>query len=1334
MIRRGLLFVAVLALIVPIALLGLISTEAGSRWLLHRAFTFAPGQVTVEKTQGRLLDDIVLTGLEYQSATETISIDRISHSWRPAYLLSGKLSIADLVISGLEITLIKTAAKRPAPPADESEFKLPIQLDIGNVLITDVQLIRDGQVQTVDKLQLAAKTEGEQFKLQSLLIQSEQLNATATGDVILDKNFPLNLQADWRIKLPDNGVWQGDSTINGDMDKLVFVNHLATPFKFNLEGHADHVLKQPYFNVKGDWQNLVWPVVGNPPQLQSPQGNFALVGLLADYRLKVNGELQQQYVPQATLAFDGKGSLETMTINKLELESSTGVFQLSGKTSWGDIPAFELSATGQQFNPAIIIPELPGSLNFSSRVKGKLAPNNPQIAADIDQLTGQLRKQTVQAKGKLALADKQLKVDGLRINSGANKIAVDGLIDQEKGTLAFSMDMPTLNTLWPTLAGSLTSKGQVNGGWKNPAIQLDAQGKQLKFAQYKLKALALDLDYHPSNQHHSSLSLVANTITSDGIQLDKISLTGNGTPQRHTLQAEILYPHGTVSTELAGSWVEPRWQAALSKLDIAPKDGKSWSLKAKWPLMAEKNPPGFDVKLQEGCLVQQSAALCVSGSYLANSDLDYQLKAKAIPTELFRSFLPKQMMVASLIDGNVALQRNKNVLAGNFRADTTPIQVFIPNQDKLQELQLGASTLSGTINKDKVAADFNLKLAGQDFVQGNVLTDIGKVQALSGRLNAAIADFSLVKPFVPQMADIQGVLKADLAVQGTINKPLIAGRVGLSNGLVETDKIGLHHIDLQAVASGSRNNVIHIQGSATPIILNPPNQDEKISLTSKISLDADLAVQDVMSGNLRLAMPANSVLTLASQTGKQDIVLGATTLTGEFNGKALSAQLDMALTGQDKLHGNLQMNADSQALSAQATANIREFVLLEAFVPLLSKVKGVLKADMAVGGTVQKPSVNGSVRLKDASFLVNDYGLSIHDINLQTLASPIRNDLIEIEGSAKSGEGSIKLLGNVSLAPEQGYPVQLTLTGKDFEIAKMPEAQIAVSPDLTLALTRQQHQISGQLDIPKAILTLEDIPENAVKVSADEVILGEEQPEGNTELPAPPVNVDIEVKLGKQVSFSGQGLQTNLTGNLKITKPEDKMGMQGNVNMVKAKYQRFGQDLTVRKGRFLFNGPADNPWLDVEAIRVSKDKKVTAILGLSGTLKNPQTHIASEPSLPETEALAYLVTGGPLNQVSKDEGNMLASAALSYGAGKATWLTEKLGIDEFAVEEGADLKDSLLVMGEYLTPDFYVGTRVGMFNKQATLVLKHKLTDAINVETQAGTSQRIKLNYEFDRD
>jgi translocation and assembly module TamB len=79
-------------------------------------------------------------------------------------------------------------------------------------------------------------------------------------------------------------------------------------------------------------------------------------------------------------------------------------------------------------------------------------------------------------------------------------------------------------------------------------------------------------------------------------------------------------------------------------------------------------------------------------------------------------------------------------------------------------------------------------------------------------------------------------------------------------------------------------------------------------------------------------------------------------------------------------------------------------------------------------------------------------------------------------------------------------------------------------------------------------------------------------------------------------------------------------------------------------------------------------------------------------------------------------------------------LTEKLGVDEFEVKEGKTLNDTLISMGEYLTEDFYIGTKIGIFDTQAVLVLRHNLTKNFKIETQAGTSQRVKINYEVDTD
>lgn len=1332
--KRFLQLLLVLALVIPIAVIGLFSNETGSRWLLQGIFSSVPGQLSVENIQGRLLDRIALTGLSYKSDTEIVTIKNIDLSWQPAQILSGTLKIVDLTINGLNINITKTKDEEKQPMDIEAGIKLPVQLDIGNFLVTDVQFTNDGQMQTLDKLQLSVKTDGNQFKLLSLVIDSDTVNATAKGKVSLAKAFPISLQAEWRVNADKNVALQGLTTISGDLSKLLFDNQLTSPFKLALKGQLEDVLKTPRIKAQGDWHDLAFPFATSPPQIQSEEGHFELEGLLTAYHLTINGLLNQQYVPQASLSFDGKGGLDAMHINKLELKSKTGLFQLTGNASWGNVTEFDLTATGQQFNPAIIIADLPGNLTFSSHLKGKIDPKAIQITADIDKLSGQLRNQALNAKGKLALNGDQLKVDSFLAALGANKVTVDGLIGQTNGNLVFVMEMPTLSTLWPTLGGNLRGNGDLHGGWSNPTVKFDAEGKHLKFAEHSLEGLSVNLDYYPDDQKISTLNVSANAIKSGTTHIDKLLIQGKGTPKQHGFNIDINSSKGNLSTALQGSLASNNWKGDITKLDVAAEDAKRWSLKDSMHLGVEKKPLGFDFALDEGCLVQQAASVCTQGFYLANGDLNLQLIAKALPTELAQAYLPEKISIESLINATVDIQRKKNLLNGSYRVATTPVQFFLSTKETKQEIRLGASSLSGNIKGDNVSADIALNLVGHDYLQAKLLMDIGKTQAISGTISASIAEFSMIKPFAPQISDIKGLLKADLGLQGPIKKPLVSGHIDVTDGLADMGKMGLHDIELHVVASNNRSNGIHIQGSTVPVVLNEPDAPEKINLKTKINLDADLQIQDVLAGNFRLALPANTTISLKTQETKKEIILGATLLSGRMNGDSLSADLEMALTGQDYLRAKLQMDmGKTQALSAQANASIREFAMIEPFLPQISNIKGQLKADVTANGTTKNPLVNGDVHLINGGVTIDKFGLSVHDINLQAVALADKADLIQINGSAKSGEGLINLSGTVSLQPESHYPVELALTGKDFEVAKIPEAQIAVSPDLKIALNDQKKQISGQLGVPKAILKIKDIPENAVKVSEDEVILGEEKVEISTQA-APEINADIEVKLGKQVSFTGQGLQTNLVGSLKIIKTGAKMAMQGNVDMEKASYKRFGQDLTVRKGRFVFNGPADNPWLDVEAIRLSKSKKVTAILALTGSLKNPQTHISSEPSLPESEALAYLVTGGPLNQVSKTESNMLASAALSYGAGKVTWLADKLGIDEFKVEEGSTLQDTLLVMGQYLTPDFYVGTKVGMFNKQAALVLKHKLTDTINVETQAGTSQRIKLNYEFDGD
>ena len=1321
--KRLLLIFLLLILLIPIGLLGLMNSESGCRWLLQ---SLLPAEASIQTIQGSLLDHLELTAVHYQSPSATVELNKLNFNWQASKLLTGTVKIIDLTVADVKISLTDDSKQ----PEEKSSFDfnaplaLPVQLIVENIVLTNVQLQQGEQLQTIEKLQLTAKTENNQLHIQTFAINATPLSATLQGQIKLGKGFAFNLNTQWRINSEQQGDWQASTTINGDSKKIRFNNQVSSPFRLALKGSVENPLDKPYLKVRLDWRDIKYPIIGDAPQVQSEQGVIKLIGLLSDYHLTLNAKLNQAYLPAASLVLDSKGSLDDINISKLELKSTTGIFQLDGKAGWKETTTFDIHALAENFNPAIVMPDMTGNLSLDSHFKGQLA-DKLQLDIAIDKLAGQLHGYPVSADGKLLLVGDQLTVNALNLNSGRNKIAVNGTLGEAQAKLNLTVDTPALNNLWPSLGGSLKAQGSLQGEWKNPAVQLQANGHELRFAEHSVEQLNVAIDYDPSDKKTSQLKIIANRIKTGATQIAKLLIEGQGSLAQHSVKADVSSNYGDVSTSIIGGIKADNWQGALAKLSIDSKDLGLWQLKNTMNIRTTKNTVGMDVVAEEGCLVQHNAALCVQGGYLANGDFSGRLKINELPSSLLKAQLPPDIKFISQLNADAKVQQTKGVLTGQYQFNTTPASMTVQNN----ELHTGASSVSGKLNGTQVSADIDLALVGQDYVRGQVQLDTGKNQALSGQLSASVLEFNALKPFVPQLSAIKGQLKANLKLSGLITKPLVNGDIDLSNAMIaiaESD-LSIHDINLRAQVSGGDTNQLKLQGSLSPRLT--PKNPESAQLSTRVNINADVQQQaNSLTGEYRIEIPP-TIISVANAK----LPLGASSLSGKIASNTLYADLKLALLKQDTVRGQLQLALDdSKALSGQITASLLEFAALNPLIPQVSGLKGQLKANLSLAGTTEKPTANGAINFNSGEVNINDLGLQLRQINFQAQTLTASADRIHLKGSAKSGEGQLKLDGVVGLKTEAGFPVELMITGDNFEVAKLAEAQVAVSPQLKVAFANSQGKITGKLAIPKAIIQMQQVPESAIKVSKDEVILGETPEQDTMKAPATNIDATIDIELGKTVNFSGLGLKTDLQGKLQLVKTGEKMAMYGDVNMSKARYKSYGQDLTVRKGQFVFNGVTDNPSINVEATRLSADKKITAILNVAGTLDNLKTRIYTEPSLPETEALAYLIAGKPISQASQSEGNMIAGAALSYGAGQASWLTEKLGIDEFGVEEGKTLQSTLLAVGQYLTPDFYVGAKVGLFNKQITLVLKHKITNSLNVETQTGESQRIKLNYEID--
>lgn len=83
------------------------------------------------------------------------------------------------------------------------------------------------------------------------------------------------------------------------------------------------------------------------------------------------------------------------------------------------------------------------------------------------------------------------------------------------------------------------------------------------------------------------------------------------------------------------------------------------------------------------------------------------------------------------------------------------------------------------------------------------------------------------------------------------------------------------------------------------------------------------------------------------------------------------------------------------------------------------------------------------------------------------------------------------------------------------------------------------------------------------------------------------------------------------------------------MNIRNGQYRSFGQDLQIKEGKILMNGPVDQPYLAITAIRNPNNTQDGVVAGVrvSGPSDEPSLTIFSEPAMPQANALSYLLRG-----------------------------------------------------------------------------------------------------------
>lgn len=416
------------------------------------------------------------------------------------------------------------------------------------------------------------------------------------------------------------------------------------------------------------------------------------------------------------------------------------------------------------------------------------------------------------------------------------------------------------------------------------------------------------------------------------------------------------------------------------------------------------------------------------------------------------------------------------------------------------------------------------------------------------------------------------------------------------------------------------------------------------------------------------------------------------------------------------VQGQLQLDTD-------------ELAPLALLIPQIDRPRGRLTADLGVQGLWSQPVFSGNARLTDGAVDVPAAGLQLHAIRLE--ATPAPDNRLKLNGQLESGKGVMSLDG--ALALNQGQPqLQARLYGRDVLVADTAEARVLVSPDFTVAYNAEGVAIRGQLAVPEALLKPKEL-EGTVRPSRDEVIVGAKADAADAPLPW---TLALRVIVGDKVRFEGFGLKTDISGQLDLRQGPGTLPVASGELLLNGRYRAYGQDLTIERGRILYAGATlDSPGLDLRASRRFQEQTVG--VEVRGLVQQPDVKVFSQPLLPQSDALAYLVLGRPLNQASTEDGAAMNRAAAAVGLAGGELLAQRIGnrfgVQDVEIKNSGDAAASELSFGRYLTPRLYVSYGVGVFNALSTLRTRYQLGRHWTLRTESGVKSSADVLYNLER-
>ena len=399
------------------------------------------------------------------------------------------------------------------------------------------------------------------------------------------------------------------------------------------------------------------------------------------------------------------------------------------------------------------------------------------------------------------------------------------------------------------------------------------------------------------------------------------------------------------------------------------------------------------------------------------------------------------------------------------------------------------------------------------------------------------------------------------------------------------------------------------------------------------------------------------------------------------------------------------------------------------------RLNGGLNASASLGGRFGAPEFTGELNGQGIGVRNVLQGVDVRDGELKIV---MLGDTARIEKfAASAGKGRLSLLGDANLGATPRAELNLKL--EQFQLLGRVDRRIVASGDAVLKLARDSLALTGAFGIDEGLIDFSR--SEAPRLSDDVHVLrgGAEAPAFSTVAATESeavqarrrnAQLDLRVQLGEKLRIRGNGLDAGLRGELRLSAPQGRLRVDGSVRTVDGTYRAYRQRLNIDRGVLTFNGPIENPQLDIEATRPNLDVRVG--VAVTGTVLVPRVRLFSDPEMSDADKLSWLLRGRASEGPGSGDTALLQAAAMALLSGEEPGVLDNLfgliGLDDLSVRQSDSAAGGAIVsLGKQLSRNWYIGYERGLNATTGNWQLIYRVAQRFTVRAQSGESNSLEL-------